>query len=98
MARTIYEFTEEERHRIDEAYRANLEGLSADDVRLLQEWEAARALESSEHQARLDAIKAESDAHVAQAQARADQAAANLAEMHAAMMARLEAVKHGQEE
>ena len=83
------EFTEQERHQIDDMHRRNLEGLSADEVKLLMRWNAAVALQQDEYQQeqkrrdeylkeRIKQSQAETDAAIDRLQALKEKALARL--------------------
>lgn len=83
------EFTEQERHLIDDMHRRNLEGLTADEVKLLMRWNAAVTLQQDEYQQeqarreeylkeRIKQTQAETDAAIDRLQALKEKALARL--------------------
>jgi len=95
------EFTPKESERINQIIANEFEDATADDVKLYAEWEAAKAVASEEHQAKIDAIKAETEAAIEQNRKTAEAARKNLTTLKNAAKKRLEAVEsreNGQEQ
>lgn len=54
------DFTQEEKERINQLYGTDFKDITPDDALLIGRWEAWKATQNSEHQAKISAIKAES--------------------------------------
>ena len=89
------EFTNEEKHRIDVIYGEDFKELTADDVKLIQRWEAYKAQENAVVQAQKDAIEKEVKARIAECKKTEKLARENLENQTAAAFDRLERVLNG---
>lgn len=95
MARTVFEFTETERAALNECAKRNYQDMTADEVLLYAEWNAAIELSKDEYESekrRLDSIveneiQARHEEHEA--------AMANLQALHEIALARLERIRGG---
>lgn len=76
------DFTQAEKERINQLYGTDFQDITPDDALLIGRWEAWKAVNESEHQAKLDAIKAESEQKLEQSQAQYELAMQNLEELH----------------
>ena len=68
------DFTQEEKERINQLYGTDFKDITPDDALLIGRWEAWKATQESEHQAKLDAIKAESEENLNNSKMIADKA------------------------
>lgn len=91
----LAQFSNVEKERINQLYGNDFEGITPNDAILIARWERAKAIEESEHAARMQAIKAESQANLEQSRAFFDKAMENLNAQHEAAMKRLEAFDNG---
>ena len=89
------DFTNEEKERINQLYGTDFKDITPEDAALIGRFEAWKATQESEHQAKMKAIEDEMQAHVEAAQAQHEQAMNNLAELHAMAIARLERLQDG---
>ena len=90
--RTIYEFTEEERHRISDIDRRNRADLTAEEVALIVEWENAMAVSTAEFEAAESRLDSEHETRLANLQSEHEQAVSNMNAMHQAAIDRLNEV------
>lgn len=60
------EFTKEEKHRIDVIYGEDFKDLTADDVKLIQKWEAYKAQQNAIVKAQTEAIEKEMKTRIAE--------------------------------
>lgn len=86
------DFTNEEKERINHLYGNGFNGITPEDAALLGRWEAWKAVTESEHQAKLDAIRAETQAKLEAVQAESAKALENLEALQQAALARLEGI------
>ena len=86
------DFTNEEKERINQLYGNDFKDITPDDAMLIARWERMKALQESEHQAKLDALQAEMKARIKSAQAESDKAMENLETLKQAALARLEGI------
>lgn len=91
----IDEFTYEQKQIIDDICKRNFENLTADEVKLYADWQAAIALRDAEFQAKQDALAAESAARIKALDSKAKTARKNLNDLKAAALARLERIDNG---
>lgn len=91
----ISDFTEEQKHTIDDICKRNFESLTADEVKLYADWQAALVLDDAEFKAKQDAIAAESAARIKALDSKAKTARKNLNDLKAAALARLERIDNG---
>ena len=91
----IDEFTYEQKQIIDDICKRNFENLTADEVKLYADWQAAIALRDAEFQAKQDALAAESAARIKALESKAKTARKNLNELKAAALVRLERIDNG---
>lgn len=91
----IDEFTYEQKQIIDDICKRNFENLTADEVKLYADWQAAIALRDAEFQAKQDALAAESAARIKALESKAKTARKNLNELKAAALMRLERIDNG---
>lgn len=89
------DFTQAEKERINQLYGNDFADIAPDDALLIGRWEAWKATQASEHQARIDAIKAESDLKLEQSKTEFEQAFANLRELHNMALERLAVIDDG---
>ena len=89
------DFTNEEKERINQLYGNDFEGITPEDAALIGRWEAWKATNESEHQAKLEAIKAETEAKLENARRESEQAMSNLEELKNAALARLAVFEDG---
>ena len=90
------DFTNAEKERINQLYGNDFKDITPDDAMLIGRWEAAKAVMREEHQAKIEAMQAETEAKIAAANERAAQAMGNLQELHARALERLERIENGQ--
>ena len=91
----ISDFTEEQKHTIDDICKRNFENLTQDEVKLYADWQAALALDDAEFKAKQDAFSAESAARIKALDSKAKTARKNLNDLKAAALARLERIDNG---
>ena len=84
------EFTNAEQERINQLYGNDFDNVTADDIQLIARWEAAKAMRELHYQAKLEALKTETEAKIAQSEAVSEKAMSDLEELKNAAMARLE--------
>lgn len=89
------DFTNEEKERINQLYGNDFKDITPEDAALVGRWEAWKATNESEHQAKLDAIKAETEMKLENARRESEQAMNNLEELKNAALARLEGIDNG---
>ena len=89
------DFTVEEKDRINLLYGTDFKDITPDDAMLIGRWEAWKATQESEHQAKIAAIEAEVAARLEATEKQAKIAENNLAELHAMALARLERLQDG---
>lgn len=89
------EFTNEEKERINQLYGTDFKDITPNDALLIGRWEAWKATQESEHRAKIEALKAESNVKAQYAQEEHEQAMHNLQELHDAALKRLEMVENG---
>lgn len=86
------DFTNEEKERINQLYGNDFKGITPEDAALIGRWEAWKATQQGEYQAKLEALQAETQAKIETAQAESDKAMENLEAMRQAALARLEGI------
>lgn len=86
------QFTEQERHTIDDIHKRNFQDMTPDEVQLYARWTATKAVADSEHQAKLELWREMSAARSAARKEQAALAKQNLKELKAAALARLAAI------
>lgn len=91
----LEDFTQEEKQRINILYGTDFEGITPADAQLIARFEAAKAREDEEMQAKTAAIQAECELKLQNAQEEHAQAMSNLAELQARALARLERFDNG---
>ena len=84
------EFTNAEQERINQLYGHDFEDIQPEDAELIARWEAWKASQDLEYQAKTDALKAETAAKMEDSKRIADKAISNLEELKNAALARLE--------
>ena len=89
------DFTNAEKERINQLYGNDFEGITPEDASLIGRWEAWKAVNDAEFQAKVTAIEAESKAKLEQSEALHRKAKTNLEELRDAALARLEAIDNG---
>ena len=89
------DFTQEEKERITQLYGTDFKDITPDDAMLIGRWEAWKATQESEHQAKIEAIKAETELKLRQSETEFAQAMSNLNELHQAALRRLEVIEDG---
>ena len=89
------DFTNAEKERINQLYGTDFENITPEDALLIGRWEAWKATQESEHQAKMKAIEDEAAARMEATRAQHKQAMDNLAELHAMAIARLERLQVG---
>lgn len=89
------QFTNEEKHRIDELYGNDFQGITPEDAMLIGRWERARALMEDEHNAKMEAMRQESQAAIEQAREQAAYAMKTLEKCRDEALARLEVMSNG---
>lgn len=89
------QFTNEEKHRIDELYGNDFKGITPEDALLIGRWEANKAIMEDEHQKKMDLMRQESQAAIEQAREQAAYAMETLERCRDEALARLEAVSNG---
>ena len=89
------EFTNEEKHRIDVIYGEDFKELTADDVKLIQKWEAYKAQQDAIVQAQKDAIEKEMKTRITECKKTEKLARDILNEQATAAFGRLERVLNG---
>ena len=72
------DFTEEERCIVNDLYRREFQGMTADEVALYARWESAKAVFDASLQAELDSISAACMARISAMESQRDAAIANL--------------------
>lgn len=91
----ISEFTEEQKHTIDDICKRNFENLSAEEIKLYADWQVALALDDAEFKAKQEALAAESAARIKALESKAKTARKNLNDLKAAALTRLERIDNG---
>lgn len=86
------DFTHEEKERINQLYGNGFDGITPDDAELIGRWEAWKAVTESEHQAKLEAIRAEMQAKLEAVQIESAKALETLEALRQAALARLEGI------
>ena len=89
------DFTQEEKERINQLYGTDFKDITPEDALLIGRWEAWKATQESEHQAKIEAIKAETELKLKQSETEFAQAMRNLNELHQAALKRLEVFDNG---
>lgn len=89
------QFTNEEKHRIDELYGNDFQGITPEDATLIGRWESAKALMEDEHNAKIEFMRQESQVAIEQAAEQAAYAMETLEKCRDEALARLEAVSNG---
>ena len=89
------EFTKTELERINQLYGNDFEGITPQDAILIGRWEAHKATQEAEFQAQMKAYENEALARIETNNAIAEQAFANLNELHARALDHLERVENG---
>lgn len=88
-------FTNEEKDRINNLYVNGFEDITPDDAELIGRWEAYKAQQDAEFQAKLDAIREENEMRLQQAQTVYETAIDNLNALANAAIARFERLNDG---
>ena len=88
-------FTEQERHRIDQIYKNDLENMSSDDARLLIRWETALTEAKTLANQEVQNAQTEMQTRLQIAQEQAQEASAALQELKNAALSRLEMIENG---
>lgn len=86
------DFTHEEKERINNLYGNDFKGITPEDAELIGRWEAWKALQESEHKAKIEAMRAETQAKLEAVQAESAKAMENLEALQQAALARLEGI------
>lgn len=89
------DFTNAEKERINQLYGTDFKDITPEDALLIGRFEAWKATQESEHQAKMKALEDEATARMEATQAQHEQAMNNLAELHAMAIARLERIEDG---
>lgn len=89
------EFTNEEKERINQLYGTDFKDITPDDALLIGRWEAWKATQESEHRAKIEALKTESDIKAQYAQEEHEKAMNDLQELYDAALKRLEMIEDG---
>ena len=84
------EFTNAEQERINQLYGNDFKDITPEDANLIARWEAFKAVQKSEHKAKLKAYEDEATAKVEESKRIADKAMSDLEELKNAALARLE--------
>lgn len=87
------DFTNEEKERINQLYGNDFKDIKPEDAELIGRWEAWKAVNASEHQAKIEAIKAQADQKLEQNKAEFDKAMENLNSLHDIALKRFEVMK-----
>lgn len=94
----LEEFTEIERDKINKMILNDFEGAAKEDIELYAEWQAVVAVNDAIAQAKMDAIKKESDVRIELARATQEAAQRNLEAQAALAEERLRLVRNGKTE
>lgn len=89
------DFTNEEKHRIDVLYGNDFDGITPEDMPLIQRWEQFKAIESAKVQAELQAIKDKAEADMEESKATAELSRSILKEKSERSKARWEVLRNG---
>ena len=89
------DFTNAEKERINQLYGNDFEGITPEDASLIGRWEAWKATNDAEYQAKIAILQTEAQAKLEQSESLYRQAKSNLEELRDAALARLEAIDHG---
>ena len=85
-----FEFTNEEKQRIDVLYGTDFADIKPEDAALIARWEQYKAVNDAEAKAKTEALKSETEANIAQSKKTAEKARKSLNELKKAAIARLE--------
>lgn len=88
-------FTEEERHRLDQIHKNQPDSVSADDAKLMIKWEKAITEAKTLSNQEVQNVQTEMQARLQIAQTQAQEASTTLQELKAAALARLERIDNG---
>ena len=89
----LTDFTNKESERISYLIASDFEEATAEDIKLYAEWEAAKAIEAEEHLAKIEAIKAETEARIEENKKTAELARKNLKDLKNMAKKRLDAIE-----
>lgn len=89
------EFTKTEIERINQLYGTDFKDITPDDALLIARFERVKALQDAEFSARIEAMQAESEQKMNQAQELHSIAVTNLQELQEKALERLERVNNG---
>ena len=64
------DFTNEEKERINQLYGNDFQDIAPEDAQLIARWEAWKAVQESEHQAKLQAMQDEANAKILESKKR----------------------------
>lgn len=92
------EFTQAEKARIDELYGNDFEGITPEDMPLIQRYEQYKALNDARFKAEIEMMQKEADAKIAEAHETAVLARERLEERAQRSRERWEVLRNGQEE
>ena len=90
-----YNFTNEEKQRIDVLYGNGFVDITPEDAALIGRWESYKAIKKSEHQATLKAIEEQMQETMLTTRLEHEQAMSNLQELQARALERLERIEDG---
>ena len=89
------DFTNEEKHRIDVLYGNDFDGITPEDMPLIQRWEQFKAVEDAKVQAELQAIKDKAESEIEENKATAELSRSILKEKSERSKARWEVLRNG---
>lgn len=93
----MYEFTEAERHAINDIYKREMQDMTPDEVALFTKWNIEQALQAEDVKVKNDAIMEKLEAEKASFDAQADAAINALEQLTQAALKRLEGIGNGEE-
>lgn len=85
-----FDFTNEEKDRINQLYGNDFKGITPDDAQLIARFEQFKAVQNAKFKAESEAIAAQAQANLENANRIAETALANLNELHERAIARLD--------
>ena len=95
MARTVFEFTEQERAILKDCAKREYRDMTADEVMLYAEWNAAIELSKDEYEAEKKRLDELMQSEIQARQEEHEAAMENLQILHDAAIARLERIRGG---
>ena len=92
------EFTNEEKHRIDQLYGNDFADIKPEDAMLIGRWEAWKATNEEKHLEEIAAIRKQSEENLRQSREKFAASMNNLQELHDKAVARYERLENGEKE